>query len=51
MKPAVENIPNNLQPCYAELSALEPVETRGLNLLEAWLSAIAEVECSRSQGA
>jgi STELLO glycosyltransferases len=51
LEPGIENIPDNMRLCYGELAKLGLVEARELNLLEAWLSDLAEVESSRSRGA
>jgi hypothetical protein len=51
LEPGTENIPGNLRLCYRELEKLGLVQARELQLLDAWLSDLAEVEVSLARGA
>jgi hypothetical protein len=50
LEPGTENIPGNLRLCYRELEKLGLVQARELQLLDAWLSDLAEVEVSLARG-
>lgn len=50
LEPGVHNIPGNLRVCYEEMLKLGLVETMELQLLEAWLSDLSEIEVARKSG-
>ena len=43
IKTGVENLPDNLRACYAELVRIEVIQERELTLLEAWIEDVQPV--------